>query len=200
MASIYDVNASELIEKVSEELKKNENIKAPDWAMYAKTGRHKERVTIKNDRWYTRTAAVLRTVYKYGPIGVSKLRVKYGGKKRRGHKPSRFYPGSGNIIRKALQQLEKAGFLKIDKDSKYKGRILTPQGKSFLDKLSTQIYKGSQPKKIEKPVEQSKKVEKPKVKQKEEKKELVKEKPIEKEVKNGKVQTPKSKTKTSEKA
>ncbi|TKJ17928.1 30S ribosomal protein S19e [Candidatus Woesearchaeota archaeon B3_Woes] len=192
MANIYDVDASELIEKVSEELKKNENIKAPDWAMYAKTGRHKERVPIKNDWWYTRTAAVLRTVYKYGPIGVSKLRVKYGGKKRRGHKPSRFYPGSGNIIRKALQQLEKAGFLKTDSKSKYKGRILTSEGKSFLDKISTQIYKGSnvQPKKIEKPVEQPKKVEKPKE---------VKKEPVKKE-EDGKVQTSKSEAKTSQKA
>ncbi len=143
MANIYDVDATELIEKVTEELKKNENIKAPEWAMYVKTGRHKERVPIKNDWWYTRTAAVLRTVYKYGPIGVSKLKVKYGGKKRRGHKPSRFYPGSGNIIRKVLQQLEKAGFLKTDLKSKYKGRILTSEEKSFLDKLSTQIYKGT---------------------------------------------------------
>lgn len=188
MASIYDVNPNELIEKASEELKKNENIKPPEWAIYVKTGRHKERVPVKNDWWYARTAAVLRTVYKYGPIGVSKLRVKYGGKKRRGHKPSRFYPGSGNIIRKTLQQLEKAGFLKKDEKSKYKGRSITPQGKSFLDKISTQIYKGSnvQPKKIEKPVEQPKKVEKPK-------------EPVKKE-ENGKVQTSKSEAKISKKA
>ncbi len=186
MASIYDVNPNELIEKASEELKKNENIKPPEWAIYVKTGRHKERVPVKNDWWYTRTAAVLRTAYKYGPIGVSKLRVKYGGKKRRGHKPSRFYPGSGNIIRKALQQLEKAGFLKKDEKSKYKGRSITPQGKSFLDKIATQVYKGSSVK--------SQKVEekKPELKPKEKKE------PVKKE--NGKVQTSKSETKAGKKA
>ena len=190
MASIYDVNPNELIEKASEELKKNENIKPPEWAIYVKTGRHKERVPIKNDWWYTRTASVLRTIYKYGPIGVSKLRVKYGGKKRRGHKPPRFYPGSGNIIRKALQQLEKAGFLKKDEKSKYKGKSITPQGKSFLDKIATQIYKGSnvQPKKVEE--------KKPELKPKEKKE------PVKKEVKkeNGKVQTSKSETKAGKKA
>ena len=123
-------------------------------------------------------------MYKYGPIGVSKLRVKYGGKKRRGHKPSRFYPGSGNIIRKALQQLEKAGFLKKDEKSKYKGRSITPQGKSFLDKISTQIYKGSSVKPKAKVDEK---------KPKEEKKESVKKE-------NGKVQTSKSEEKISKKA
>ena len=118
MTSIYDVDVNELVEKVAEELKKDENIKSPEWAGYVKTGMHKERAPLNKDWWYLRTAAVLRTIYKQGPVGVSKLRIKYGGKKRRGHKPSRFYPGSGNIIRKALQQLEKAGFLKKDEKSK----------------------------------------------------------------------------------
>jgi len=143
MASIYDVDPTELIEKAAKELEKNENMKAPEWASYVKTGAHKERVPLKNDWWPIRAAAVLRTVYRYGPIGVSKLRVKYGGKKRRGHKPNRFYPGSGSIIRKVLQQLEKAGLLKQQEKSGHKGRVITPQGKSFLDKIATQIYKGS---------------------------------------------------------
>ena len=173
MASIYDVNPNELIEKAAKELKDNENVKAPEWASYVKTGRHKERVPLRKDWWQIRTAAVLRTIYKYGPIGVSKLRVKYGGKKRRGHKPSRFYPGSGNIIRKILQQLEKAGYLKKEEKAIHRGRRITPQGKSFLDKLSTQIYKGSS-KQVQK---EEPKAEKPKDKLKEKPKAEAKEEP-----------------------
>lgn len=158
MASIYDVDANELIEKAAEELKKNDNIKAPEWAGFVKTGMHRERPPVRKDWWYVRVASVLRTVYRYGPIGVSKLRVKYGGRKRRGYRPPHFYPGSGNILRKVLQQLEKAGLLKKEEKSLNKGRRLTPAGKSFLDKIATQIYKGSVKKAAaEKPAEEPKK-------------------------------------------
>lgn len=143
MASVYDVEPNDLIEKAAEELKKNDNIKAPSWAAFVKTGVHRERAPLRLDWWYTRAAAVLRTLYKESPIGVSKLRVKYGGKKRRGYRPPHFYKGSGNIIRKILQQLEKAGFAKKAEKSEHKGRAITSEGKSFLDKIATQLYKGS---------------------------------------------------------
>jgi small subunit ribosomal protein S19e len=195
MASINDVNATELIEKAAIELQKNENIKAPEWANYVKTGRAKERVPARKDWWYIRSAAVLRTIHSYGPIGVSKLKVKYGSKKRRGYKPSKFYPGSGNIIRKILQQLEKAGYLKKEEKMQHKGRVVTPAGKSFLDKLATQIYKNTvkempkpkvEEKKIEKEavvkkVEEKKVEEKAKVEKSEEKKGKEEKKPAEKE-------------------
>ena len=92
-----------------------------------------------------RAAAVLRSVYMLGPIGVSKLRTKYGGKKRRGHKMSHFRKGSGNVIRKLLQQLEKAGLIKFVEKGVHKGRIITPKGMSILDKTAISISK-SKPK------------------------------------------------------
>jgi len=141
MASAYDVDPTELIERAAEDLKKNENIKPPVWAGFVKTGVHRERAPLRSDWWYVRVAAVLRTLYISSPIGVSKLRVKYGGKKRRGYRPPHFYKGSGNILRKVLQQLEKAGLAKKEERSGHKGRAITPEGKSLLDKIATQIYK-----------------------------------------------------------
>ncbi|MCK4522280.1 MAG: 30S ribosomal protein S19e [Nanoarchaeota archaeon] len=143
MASIYDVDANELIEKAAIELKKTEHIKPPVWADYVKTGVSKERAPANKDWWYIRAAAILRTIYRMGPIGVSKIRTRYGSKKARGFKPKHFYSASGNIIRKILQQLEKAGFLKKEEKSLRKGRLITPAGKSFLDKIATQMYKGA---------------------------------------------------------
>jgi len=49
-------------------------------------------------------------------------------------KPEKFYKGSGNIIRKILQQLEKAELIKQNEQGR-KGRIVTNKGRSFLDKL-----------------------------------------------------------------
>src|SRR4030043_643757 len=130
MASIYDVNPTELIEKSAFELKKISQVKPPQWASFVKTGMHKERPPIKEDWWYIRTAAILRSIYKQGPIGVSKLRTKYGGKKGRGHKPEHFYKGSGAIIRKICQQLESAELIKQTKIGVHKGRVVTPKGQS----------------------------------------------------------------------
>jgi ribosomal protein S19E (S16A) len=36
-----------------------------------------------------------------------------------------------------LQQLEKDGLIKYDEKGVHKGRIITPKGKSFLDKMIT---------------------------------------------------------------
>ena len=109
MASVYDANPNELVEKAAGELKKV--IKAPDWSRYVKTGVHKERPPADLDWWYKRAAAVLRKVYILGPVGTNKLRAKYGGKKNRGYKPEKFFRGSGKIIRSILQQAEAAGDL-----------------------------------------------------------------------------------------
>ncbi len=138
MPTMYDADSQELIGKAAEELKKIPEIKPPEWAAFAKTGMHKERPPVNNDWWYMRAASILRTVYRLGPIGVSKLRTKYGGKKNRGVKKEHFFKGSGNILRKSLQQLEKAGFVKFTEKGVHKGRVITPKGKSFLDKIASQ--------------------------------------------------------------
>jgi len=134
MATIYDTNTQELIDKAAEKLK--EVIEAPEWSKYVKTGTAKERPPSENDWWHKRAASILRKVYLRGPIGTNKLKVKYGSKKNRGHKPEKFYSASGKIIRTILQQLEKAELIKQGQKGVHKGRIITPKGKSFLDKLS----------------------------------------------------------------
>ena len=149
MASIFDVQPNELIERAAQELKKLDAFLAPDWAKFVKTGTHKQRPPARDDWWQIRAAAVLRTLYKEGPIGVSKLRTKYGGKKNMGMAPERFVKGSGNILRKVLQQLEKAGFAKQVEKGVHKGRIITPKGISFLDKIATDISKSQKKAPIE---------------------------------------------------
>jgi len=140
MTTMYDVDSQELILKAAEELKKTPEIKPPVWAAFVKTGMHKERPPVNSDWWYTRTASVLRAIYRLGPVGVEKLRTKYGGKKNRGTKKEHFFKGSGNILRKSLQQLEKAGFVKFAEKGIHKGRVITPKGKAFLDKIATHIH------------------------------------------------------------
>ena len=143
MTHILAVNPQELINKAADELKKNKIVQPLDWAKFVKTGHHKERLPDGPDWWYFRSAALLRTIAKRGPVGTQKLRTKYGGKKNRGHKPERFYPASGSIIRNILQQLEKAELIKQTEKGVHKGRVLTTKGTSFLDKIAVQIAKAS---------------------------------------------------------
>lgn len=134
MASMYDADPGVLIGKAAAELKKS--IKAPAWSMYVKTGAHKERPPEDADWWYKRAAALLRSVYMRGPIGTSKLRTKYGGKKNRGFMPEKFYRGSGKVIRMILQQLEQQQLIVQQQKGVHKGRVITPKGKKLLDTLA----------------------------------------------------------------
>lgn len=143
MPTMYDVPVNDLIVAVAKELKNNPEIKAPSWAGFVKTGMHKERPPVDEDWWYMRSASVLRKVRILGPVGTEKLRTKYGGRKNRGHKPGRAYKGSGNIIRKVLQQLEKAELIKHTEKGVHKGRIATPKGVSLIDKVAVTLYKQS---------------------------------------------------------
>lgn len=143
MTHILLVNAQKLNHKVAEELKKQKFVQPTMWSHFVKTSHAKDRLPDNSDWWYNRSAAVLRSIAQLGPVGTEKLRAKYGNSKNRGHKPNKFYPASGNIIRKILQQLEKSALIKQTEKTKHKGRILTPKGTSLLDKIAVQIHKES---------------------------------------------------------
>jgi ribosomal protein S19E (S16A) len=75
MTTVYDIPPEMLIKQVAEELKKLDAIKPPEWAMFTKTGVHKQAPPEEEDWWFTRAAAVLRRVYIEGPVGVQRMRV-----------------------------------------------------------------------------------------------------------------------------
>ena len=135
MTTVYDVPAEMLINSVAQKLKSDKNVQAPEWAKFAKTGAHKELSPDNADWWFVRCASILRRIYMDGPVGISRLRSFYGGRHRNGSVPVHFSKGSGSIAREALQQLEKAGFIKAQKT----GRIISPQGRSFLDNMANEV-------------------------------------------------------------
>ena len=138
MPTVYDIPANVIIPRLAQDLKSRNEIEAPDWAPFVKTGAHRMRAPDNPDWWYVRCASVLRKIYLNGPIGTERLRIVYGGKKARGAKPDKFRKGSGAIVRIALQQLERAGFIKKRGN---KGREMTGVGRSYMDKLSSSIKK-----------------------------------------------------------
>jgi len=119
---------------LSEELKKVNEIKAPEWAPFVKTGAHKERAPENPEWWHVRVASLLKKVNKYGPIGTNQLAKQYGGRKNRGHRPERKYTGSRNIVRKGLQQLEQAGLIHQVNHPKA-GKMVSKEGRELLKKV-----------------------------------------------------------------
>ncbi|MGV8162586.1 MAG: 40S ribosomal protein S19 [Candidatus Nanoarchaeia archaeon] len=128
------VNHQQVIEKLAEKLKGT--VHPPAWAEFVKTGHGKQRPPVRQDWWYIRSAAILLSVQKLGPVGVSKLSVKYGSKKNKGYKPEKFSVASTNIIRKVLQQLEAAKLIKYQDKNVHKGRVITNQGLKLINEAS----------------------------------------------------------------
>jgi small subunit ribosomal protein S19e len=64
------------------------------------------------------------------------LRADYGGRKNYGVKPEHATKAGGSNIRKALQQLETAGYVETFKP---RGRRLTREGRKLLHELAEEL-------------------------------------------------------------
>ena len=135
MSNIFDVKGSELVKLAAQRLKGR--IQKPTYVDFVKSGANKERPPQDPDFYFVRSASILRQVYINGPVGVSRLRTRYGSSK--GHRVHRHHhaESGGSVIRDAFASLESLNYIKKTK----KGRVITPEGKSFLDKLSKEITK-----------------------------------------------------------
>ncbi|MDI6885675.1 MAG: 30S ribosomal protein S19e [archaeon] len=135
MTTVYDVPPDKLVRVVGEKLKKNKAISLPKWGINVKGMANKELPPQDKDWWWVRCASVLRQIYIHGPVGVARLRTRYGGRVGRGVKRERFREASGKIIREVLSQLERAGYVTKTK----KGRKISPEGQKFLDTTAREL-------------------------------------------------------------
>jgi small subunit ribosomal protein S19e len=142
MPTPLDVPSDTLITNLSKFLKENVGeVAPPNWALTAKTGSHRERPPANSDWWYTRCASLMRKLYLHGPVGIARLRVEYGGRLRHGTHIEHSRDAGGSAIREPLQQLQKAGFIAVEAK---KGRKLTPEGISLLNRVAADTLKGAQ--------------------------------------------------------
>ena len=137
MANVKSVESGKYNKMLAEALKKGKLFDRPEWVSFVKTGAGKARPNTDEDFWYKRAASILRQIYIKGIVGVERLRTRYGNRKKRGMKPSKFVKGSGKIIRTILQQAEEAGLVAKAESSK-KGRKLTEKGKEFMEKVANE--------------------------------------------------------------
>lgn len=137
MVLVYDVEPGKLIMEAAKRLEAM-GLPRPHYLDFVKSGAHAERRPSQKNFWYLRCASIMRKAY-IAPVGVNRLRVHYGGRKKRGVARERFVRASGSIIRRAFLALEKVGFLEKTKS----GRRITPAGQKFLDGIARDILNES---------------------------------------------------------
>uniref|UniRef100_A0A8B9RUX9 Small ribosomal subunit protein eS19 n=1 Tax=Accipiter nisus TaxID=211598 RepID=A0A8B9RUX9_9AVES len=115
-------------------------LKVPEWADTVKLAKHKELAPYDENWFYTRAASTARHLYLRGGAGVGSMAKVYGGRQRRGVRPSHFSRGSGSVARRVLQALEGLKMVEKDQDG---GRKLTPQGQRDLDRIAGQVAAAS---------------------------------------------------------
>ncbi|KAG8189649.1 hypothetical protein JTE90_018498 [Oedothorax gibbosus] len=136
--SVKDVSQHDFVRALAAFLKKSGKLKVPEWVDVVKTGVHKELAPYDEDWFYTRCASVARHLYIRSPAGIGALTKIYGGRYRRGTRPSIFSKGSKSIARKAIQALENLKLVEQDSNG---GRKLSSQGRRDLDRIASQIKK-----------------------------------------------------------
>jgi small subunit ribosomal protein S19e len=138
--TIYTKDPVKFIPALAEALKKIEEFEVPEWATLVKSGVSRERPPVDDDFWYTRAASILRQLYIKGVVGVGKLQTRYGSRKDRGGRASKFKKSGGKIIRVILQQAEAAGL--VEKVSRLQhGRRLSAKGRELLDSIEVEAKK-----------------------------------------------------------
>ncbi|MCL4406855.1 MAG: 30S ribosomal protein S19e [Candidatus Parvarchaeota archaeon] len=138
----YDVDQIKLTSALAEDLKKEKILEPTPWSKFVKTGSSKDRIPQQEDWWYLRGASILRRMYiDKQPIGVNRLRSVYGDKEKNRYSGRHFKPASGAIIRKIMQQLEKAELIKKVKIEKHYGRKITGKGVALIDRAAKSLEK-----------------------------------------------------------
>ncbi|KAF6004575.1 hypothetical protein CCYA_CCYA02G0541 [Cyanidiococcus yangmingshanensis] len=136
--TLKDVPADQLIRAYAAHLKKQGQIREPDWMEIVKTGSLREMPPQDRDWLYVRMAALARQVYLRQNLGVGAYSRKYGGRKRNGPRPAHFATGSRAIIRYCLQELERLGL--VARDDEVGGRVITRKGRQELDTQAARVH------------------------------------------------------------
>lgn len=138
--TVRDVDSHKFVQAYAAHLKRSGKLAIPAWVDMVKTGSFKELAPYNPDWFYVRAASLARHIYMRPGAGVGALRMVYGGRKNRGTMPSKHAEASGNVIRKALQALEKLKLIAVDPNG---GRRLTVDGQRDLDHVAQLVAKSA---------------------------------------------------------
>ncbi|KAJ9107457.1 hypothetical protein QFC21_000910 [Naganishia friedmannii] len=122
-------------------LKRSGKLEIPNWVDTVKTGSFKELAPYDPDWYYVRAASIARHIYLRKHVGIGALAKLYGGKNRRGNRPSHHKDASTGVQRAVVQSLEKIGVLEQAPDG---GRRISVDGQRDLDRIATSTLETQQ--------------------------------------------------------
>ncbi|ORD93517.1 ribosomal prt S19 [Enterospora canceri] len=130
----YRVNPHKLVEEIALMLEK-EKIEMPVDADLIKTGSGRQYSPMQSNWFLLRTASVLRQAAIKNGISLNGLAYRYGNRKNRGVRPTKFARGSRYVIEMAVENLVKLGWI----DFKQKDGIVTEKAEGVLKKCIEQV-------------------------------------------------------------
>merc|ERR1719399_1299977 len=131
---VKDVSAADFIKACADHLKLDDKFELPGWIDHMKTAAWKELSPLDDDWYYVRAAAIARRIYVRQGAGVGALQKYFGGKARNGVHRNHNKKASAGVIRHAVQQLAKIGWLE---DCESGGRQLTRVGRQQMDQIAS---------------------------------------------------------------
>ena len=135
MDSVFRVQPAPLLRAIADTLKKNQQIALPKDVDLIKTGSSRENAPSDRDWFYMRMAAIIRQAMCKGRVSLKGLAYRFGARKNRGVRPSKFARASTFVIGSAIEQLEKIGWINF----KNSGSILTDSAREVLGELIEKV-------------------------------------------------------------
>lgn len=115
MIELFTVKPDEFNQVLADHLKNTSKVNPPKNVDLIKTCHGKQRAPCERDWYYKRAASIVRkmllAMHADKNVGVRKLSSKYGCSKNRGSQPSKHVDGSRGLIRRIMQDLEKADWI-----------------------------------------------------------------------------------------
>lgn len=130
----YRVDAHKLVDAISSTLEK-EKIELPVNNDLIKTGCGRQYNPQASNWFYTRMGSIVRQAMCKNNVSLIGLSHKYGVRKNRGVRPTKFTRGSRYVIEKAIDNLVKLGWF----DFTQKDGIITEKAGKVLDKIMAEL-------------------------------------------------------------
>ena len=139
MIDIFTVKPDVFNQALADHLKNTSKVVLPKNVDIIKTCHGKQRTPSDRDWYYKRAASIVRRMVlamnSGSRVGVRKLSSRYGCAKNRGSRPSKHVDGSKGIIRRIIQDLEKADWVVKEDGNRRVSDLALGEIKQLVEKI-----------------------------------------------------------------
>lgn len=131
---IHEVRPERFNATLKSYLKSSNKMVLPEHHDIMKTGEGKELAPCDDDWYYLRAAAIVRQIARFGTVTSECMAWRYGSRKNRGVRPSKYVPAYREIGDSVLDNLRNMGWINASADD-----MLTEQGKTVVREIIEKV-------------------------------------------------------------